>query len=79
MDVIREEHVAELLRTEEPEPVLVVCRGTAEVVPRSRLGDPEYRGALQVVSRGELEAGTATRDAAVLARRLNETVSAMGG
>ncbi|TDQ55322.1 hypothetical protein [Actinorugispora endophytica] len=79
MAVIRAEHVEELLRGAVPEPVLVVRRGAAEVVPKARLGDPEYRGALQVVSRQDLVDGEAAEDAAALARNLDATLSKLGG
>lgn len=78
MGVIRAEHVEELLRSVDAEAVLVVRGGAAEVVPRARLGDPGYRGALEVVSRGELEGRTAGRDPAALARNLDTAVAGLG-
>ncbi|KUP96437.1 hypothetical protein [Thermobifida cellulosilytica] len=79
MGVIRTEHVEELLRSADAGAVLVVRSGAAEVVPSARLGEPGYRGALQVVSRGELEEQAAGRDPAELARGLDAALSALGG
>ncbi|MEY9214171.1 hypothetical protein NI17_021110 [Thermobifida halotolerans] len=79
MGVIRAEHVEELLRSADAEAVLVVRGGAAEVVPRARLGDPEYRGALQVASRRDLEGEATAGDPEALARNLDATVEGMGG
>jgi hypothetical protein len=83
MDVVRPEHVARLLRTDDPDPVLVVVRGAAEVVPSAALEGPDYRGALRVAGRADLGvdpgAGVSEEETAALARRLNDAVEHLGG
>ncbi|AAZ54190.1 hypothetical protein Tfu_0152 [Thermobifida fusca YX] len=79
MGVIRAEHVAELLRSTDAGTVLVVRGGAAEVVPPDRRDSQGYRGALEVVSRGELDEQAARQDPAALARGFDTAVAAMGG
>ncbi len=81
--MIRAEHVARLLRTEDGEPVLIVREGRAEVVDAARLDEPRYKGALRVASRGDIMpsgGGEPTQEETeALARRLDSAVSHLGG
>lgn len=84
MEIIRAEHVARLLRTEDGDPVLIVHRGRADVVEAGALDDPHYEGALRLADRsdlaGERGGGEATQEEVeVLARRLDTAVRNLGG
>ncbi|MUL41976.1 hypothetical protein FZ103_12455 [Streptomonospora sp. PA3] len=84
MATVSAEHVLQLLRSEEPSPVLVVHRGRAEVVAESALEESGYRGALRLAGRDELGIAdepeqVSREDAEELARRLNSAVEEMGG
>ncbi|GAA3744172.1 hypothetical protein HDA32_002415 [Spinactinospora alkalitolerans] len=84
MAIIRAEHVSRLLNSADPDPVLIVHEGSADVVPESALGGPPYQGALRVVSAEELDTGDEQRpvsqeDVEALARRLDAAVGTMGG
>lgn len=82
--MITEEHVRDLLRPRDDEPVLVVVRGRARVIPASELDTGEFRGALEVASAKDLERRIGTgspsdQDITTLAGVLNTTVAELGG
>jgi hypothetical protein len=52
--VISADDVRRLLEHDDPEAVLVLIEGRIEVVSPRQIDSPEYRGALQVVSRDDL-------------------------
>ncbi|MFD6950311.1 hypothetical protein A6A08_02135 [Nocardiopsis sp. TSRI0078] len=83
MEIVRAEHVARLLSTQDGDPVLIVHRGRAEVVDAAELDDPGYEGALRVAERGDLvpdKGGEPTQEEAeTLARRLDTAVRNLGG
>lgn len=83
MEIVRAEYVARLLNTGEGDPVLIVHRGSADVVTESELEDPRYAGALRLVSREELasarEGDPTDEELEELARRLSTAVGNLGG
>jgi len=52
--VISADDVRRLLEHDDPEAVLVLIEGRIEVVSPRQTDSPEYRGALQVISRDDL-------------------------
>jgi hypothetical protein len=52
--VISADDVRRLLEHDDPEAVLVLIEGRIEVVSPRQTESPEYRGALQVISRDDL-------------------------
>jgi hypothetical protein len=84
VEIVRAEHVARLLSTENGDPVLVVHEGRADVVEAADLDDPRYAGALRVIGRADLlsERGggePGPEEAEALARRLDTAVRGLGG
>lgn len=83
MGIIRAEHVARLLRTEDGNPVLIVHGGRADVISASDLDDPRYKGAMRLADRSDLvpAQGGEPTDAEIeaLAQRLDTAVSRQGG
>ncbi|NKY96130.1 hypothetical protein [Nocardiopsis alborubida] len=84
MEIVRAEHVARLLSTEDGDPVLVVHEGRADVVEEADLDDPSHAGALRVIGRADLlaERGGARpgpEETEALARRLDTAVRSLGG
>jgi hypothetical protein len=51
---ISTDDVRRLLKSDEPDSVLVLVEGRTEVIAARRLASEAYRGALEVVSRDEL-------------------------
>ncbi|MBQ0986974.1 hypothetical protein KBZ10_21150 [Streptomyces sp. F63] len=54
--MITHEHVRDLLRSPEQQPVLVLLEGRERVVPAAELGGERYRGAVEIISRDALTA-----------------------
>ena len=84
MEIVRAEHVARLLSTEDGDPVLIVHGGRADVVEEADLDDPRHAGALRVIGRADLlaERGGARpgpEETEALARRLDTAVRSLGG
>jgi hypothetical protein len=83
MTLITTDDVRRLLAADEPDAVLVLIEGRTEVVPDARLDLPQYRGALQVISRDELIARLGTdpseREVEEQAAALDVAVSELGG
>lgn len=83
MDTIQVEHVAQLLRAQGGDPVLIVLRGRVDVVAESALDDPQYAGALRVAHRDEVapeQAGEPTdEEVRAIAQRLDVVVRNQGG
>ncbi|ADH69889.1 MULTISPECIES: hypothetical protein [Nocardiopsis] len=84
MEIVRAEHVARLLSTQNGDPVLVVHEGRADVVEEADLDGPRYAGALRVIGRADLleERGGARpgpEETEALARRLDTAVQGLGG
>ena len=52
--MISADDVRRLLEDDDPEAVLVLIEGRIEVVSPRQIDSPEYRGALQVISRDDL-------------------------
>jgi len=52
--VISADDVRRLLEHDDPEAVLVLIEGRIEVISPRQTDSPEYRGALQVISRDDL-------------------------
>lgn len=82
--VISADAVKQLLDSDDPEAVLVLIEGRAEVVTPREIDSPQYRGALEVVSRDELIKRTggaelSERDLEEQASLLDSTVSELGG
>jgi hypothetical protein len=51
---ISADDVRRLLQDEHPDAVLVLIEGRSEVIGQSEVDSPQYRGALQVISRDDL-------------------------
>lgn len=51
---ISTDDVWRLLRSDEPDALLVLVQGRAEVIAAGRLASEQYRGALEVISRDDL-------------------------
>ncbi|WP_326545319.1 hypothetical protein QGN32_16055 [Mycolicibacterium sp. ND9-15] len=72
-----------LLQSEEKNAVLVVIEGRVEVIGAGRLASPDYRGALEVVSRDDLvqRIGETPSDREIdeQAAQLDTAVSELGG
>lgn len=83
MEIVRSEHVARLLHARESDPVLVVYRGRAEVVPEAALEEARYKGALRLAGRGDLgldrDGDPSDEEIGAVARRLNSAVAHLGG
>jgi hypothetical protein len=82
--IVTPDDVKRLLQADDPEAVLVLIEGRTEVISQRETDSPQYRGALQVVSRDELVkqvGGTelSDHDLAEQAARLDATVSELGG
>jgi hypothetical protein len=82
--IVTPDDVKRLLQDDDPEAVLVLIEGRTEVIRQRETDSPQYRGALQVVSRDELVkqvGGTelSDHDLAEQAARLDATVSELGG
>jgi hypothetical protein len=76
--------VRRLLGADDPDVVLVVVEGRAEVVSSAELDADDYRGALEVISRAELtkrigDGELSDHDAAEQAAILDAAVSELGG
>ncbi|WP_423509519.1 hypothetical protein [Streptomyces xinghaiensis] len=54
--MITHEHVRDLLRSPDQQPVLVLLEGREQVVPAAELDGDRYRGALEIISRDDLTA-----------------------
>lgn len=81
---IHADDVRRLLAHEDADAALVLIEGRVEVKTPAELDSPEYRGALQIVTRRDLleEAGTAElsdREVAEQAERLDTAVRNLGG
>ncbi|HKV18199.1 MAG TPA: hypothetical protein VJR50_04140 [Mycobacterium sp.] len=82
--MISADDVRELLQNESPDAVLVVVEGRTAVIPQSDTESPEYRGALQVISRDDLLQRIGADDLSdrVISEQaaiLDSTVSELGG
>jgi hypothetical protein len=82
--VISTDVVKQLLQADDPEAVLVLIEGRAEVINQRDTGSPQYRGALQIISRDDLIKRTggaelSEHDLAEQAALLDMTVSELGG
>lgn len=81
--MISTEDVRGLLQSEEKNAVLVVIEGRVEVIGAGRLASPDYRGALEVVSRDDLvqRIGETPSDREIdeQAAQLDTAVSELGG
>jgi hypothetical protein len=80
---ISTDDVRRLLKSDEPDSVLVLVEGRTEVIAARRLASEAYRGALEVVSRDELVkrlgAAPSEHDLAEEAALLDSAISDMGG
>ncbi|MDX1887730.1 hypothetical protein [Mycolicibacterium sp. 120270] len=81
--LITSDDVKQLLESDDPEAVLVLIEGRVEVITPREIESPQYRGALQVVSRDELikrtdGADLCQRDLEEQAALLDSTVSELG-
>jgi hypothetical protein len=80
---ISTDDVRRLLKSDEPDSVLVLVEGRTEVIAARRLASEAYRGALEVVSRDELVkrlgAAPSEHDLAEQAALLDSAISEMGG
>lgn len=81
---ITSDHVKQLLESDDPEAVLVLIEGRVEVITPREIESPQYRGALQVVSRDELikrtdGADLSQHDLDEQASLLDSTISELGG
>ncbi|WP_030543412.1 hypothetical protein [Streptomyces albus] len=54
--MITHEHVRDLLRSPDRQPVLVLLEGREQVVPAAELDGDRYRGAVEIISRDDLTA-----------------------
>jgi hypothetical protein len=81
--MISADDIRRLLRADENDAILVVVEGRAEVIGAGRLASPDYRGALEVISREDLlqRIGTEPSDREVdeQAAQLDTAVSELGG
>jgi hypothetical protein len=81
--MISTDDVRRLLQSDEPDAVLVLLEGRAEVIAGGRGDSEQYRGALEVISRSDLvkRLGDAPseHDVAEQAALLDTTVSELGG
>ncbi len=82
--VISTDDVKRLLQDDDPEAMLVLIGGRAEVIKPRDTESSQYRGALQVVSRDDLikrtgGADLSDHDLAEQAALLDATVSELGG
>jgi len=82
--IISTDVVKQLLQDDDPEAVLVLIEGRAEVISRRDTEAPQYRGALQIISRDDLIKRTggaelSDHDLAEQAALLDMTVSELGG
>lgn len=81
--MITADHVRALLDSDVDEPTLIVVSGAAEVVPASALGSDQYRGALEVISRADLQAQvgsgvTSGHELEEIAARLDAALTRLG-
>jgi hypothetical protein len=84
MATIEPADVQRLLESDVDEPVLVLLGGKAQVVPDAARDDAEFRGALRIVSRGELQSMSGVEEASEpelerLAVVLSDVVDNLGG
>jgi hypothetical protein len=81
--MISADDVRRLLQSDEKDAILVVIEGRAEVIGAGRLASPEYRGALEVVTRDDLvqRVGETPSDHEISeqAAQLDTAVSELGG
>ena len=82
--IVSADDVKRLLQHDDPEAVLVLIEGRTEVINPRDADSPEYRGALQVVSRDDLIKRTggaelSDHELAEQAALLDATVSELGG
>lgn len=81
--MISADDVRVLMRSEEKNAVLVVIEGRVEVIGAGKLASPDYRGALEVVSRedlvGRIGESPSDRDIEEQAAQLDTAVSELGG
>jgi hypothetical protein len=76
--------VKQLLQHDDPEALLVLIEGRAEIITPREADSPQYRGALQVISRDDLikrtsGAEVSDHDLAEQAALLDSTISELGG
>ena len=84
MATIEPADVRRLLESDVDEPVLVLLEGKAHVVPDAERDDGEFRGALRIVSRDELQSMSGVEEASGpdlerLAVVLSDAVDNLGG
>jgi hypothetical protein len=82
--IISADVVKQLLQDDDPEAVLVLVEGRAHVITQRDVDTPQYRGALQIISRDDLIKRTggaelSEHDLAEQAALLDSTVSELGG
>jgi hypothetical protein len=82
--MISADDVRDLLQDEHPDAVLVVVEGRTAVIAQSESDSPQYRGALQVISRDDLlqRIGAADLSDRVIEEQaaiLDTTVAELGG
>lgn len=82
--VVSADDVKRLLQDDDPQAMLVLIEGRTEVIKPRDVDSPQYRGALQVVSRDDLIKRTggaelSDHDLAEQAALLDSTVSELGG
>jgi hypothetical protein len=80
---ISSEDVRRLLQADQPDSMLVLVEGRTEVIGSGQLASDQYRGALEVISRDDLEKRLGNEpsehDVAEQAAQLDAAVSEMGG
>ncbi|KNE80097.1 hypothetical protein AB0B04_13270 [Streptomyces xinghaiensis] len=82
--MITHEHVRDLLRSPDQQPVLVLLEGREQVVPAAELDGDRYRGALEIISRDDLtallpEADPSEHELSEVADRLQTVAAERGG
>ncbi|SEH64408.1 hypothetical protein SAMN04489835_2389 [Mycolicibacterium rutilum] len=81
--MISADDVRVLMGSEEKNAVLVVIEGRVEVIGAGRLASPDYRGALEVVSRedlvGRIGESPSDREIEEQAAQLDTAVTELGG
>jgi hypothetical protein len=80
---ISTDDVRRLLRSDEPDSVLVLVEGRTDVIGAGRLASEQYRGALEVISRDDLAKRLgdtpSEHDLAEQAAQLDMAVNELGG